>query len=156
MPITKTVALIVAMSFCVSHAVRAAPEPCRDTAESSRKLVISFYTKALIEKQPRAAFEQYTSTNFVEHKPDVPNGERAAIAKFLEDVINGLPNARWEILRTVAEKEFVFLHARFTPVPGTPPYAIADLFRVKNCTIVEHWDVVEPPRAGQPNPISKF
>lgn len=75
---------------------------------------------------------------------------------FLEGLIDELPEARWEILRTVAEEDLVFLHARFTPAPGAPPYAIADLFRIEDCAIVEHWDVVGPPREGQPNPNSRF
>ena len=96
------------------------------------------------------------SAGFVEHKPDVPNGGRAAVADFLEGLIKELPDAKWEILRTVAEKNLVFLHARFTPAPGAPPYAIADIFRIDNCVIVEHWDVVGPPRDGQPNSNSRF
>jgi predicted SnoaL-like aldol condensation-catalyzing enzyme len=129
---------------------------CEPTAEASRNLVLSFYKEALIDKRPRAAFEQYVSPAFVEHKPDVPNGGRLAVADFLGGLIKELPDAKWEILRTVAEKDFVFLHARFTPASGAPSYAIADLFRIADCAIVEHWDVVGPPREGQPNSNSRF
>ena len=153
----ELVALIVAMIGCVNtHAEPKSDSPCEPTVELSRNLVLSFYKKALIDKQPRAAFEQYVSPEFVEHKPDVPSGRRDAVADFLEGLIKELPNAKWEILRTVAEKDFVFLHARFTPTPGAPPFAIADLFRIKDCRIVEHWDVVGPPRDGQPNSNSRF
>lgn len=129
---------------------------CEPTAEASRKLVLSFYTQALVEKQVRAAFEQYVSPEFVGHKPDVPAGDRAAVVNFLEGLIKEIPNANWEIIRTVAERDLVFLHARFSPAPGAPPYAIADVFRIENCTIVEHWDVVGPPRDGMPNMNSRF
>jgi predicted SnoaL-like aldol condensation-catalyzing enzyme len=150
-------ALILALSCCLNcEAQAASPVGCQTTVESSRNLAIAFYTKALIDKQPLAAFEQYASVDFVEHKPDVPNGERSAVAKFLEGMIKALPEAKWEIVRTVAEKDFVVLHAKFTPTPGAPPYAIADFFRIKNCSVVEHWDVVEPPRDGTPNQISQF
>jgi predicted SnoaL-like aldol condensation-catalyzing enzyme len=50
----------------------------------------------------------------------------------------------------------VFLHARFTPAAGAPPYAIADIFRLKGCKIVEHWDVVAPPPKQQRNPHPRF
>jgi predicted SnoaL-like aldol condensation-catalyzing enzyme len=129
---------------------------CESTAESSRNLVVSFYNKALVEKQVRIAFEQYVSPAFIEHKPDVPTGDRAGTVKFLESLMQEIPDARWEVLRTVAERDLVFLHARFFPAPGAPAYAIADVFRIENCVIVEHWDVVGPPREGMPNTNSRF
>jgi predicted SnoaL-like aldol condensation-catalyzing enzyme len=144
------------LCFGSVHAGEGTGKICKPSVETSRSLVLAFYKRALIEKQPRAAFSRYVSPGFVEHKPDVPNGDRAAVADFLEDLVKELPNARWEVLRTVAERNFVFLHARFTPAPGAPPYAIADLFRVEDCAIVEHWDVVGPPRDGQPNTNSRF
>jgi predicted SnoaL-like aldol condensation-catalyzing enzyme len=153
----KRAALVLAVLFCVGTCAGArADSTCRPSVEASRNLVLSFYKMALIEKQPRAAFEQYVSAEFVEHKPDAPGGGRAAVADFLEELVKNLPDAKWEILRTVAENDLVFLHARFVPAPGAAPYAIADLFRIENCAIVEHWDVVGPPRDGQPNPNSRF
>lgn len=158
---TRSAILILSMICCVTASAEARPNSrCKPSAKASRDLVVSFYTKALIEKQPRAAFAEYASASFVEHKPDVPNGGGvavgAAVADFLEGLFKELPDAKWEILRTVAEKNLVFLHARFTPAPGAPPYAIADIFRIDDCLIVEHWDVVGPPREGQPNAISRF
>ena len=150
-------ALALATAGCASTRAESSTNgACRPTVEASRNLVLAFYRKALIDKQPRAAFEQYVAVDFVEHKPDVPNGGRDAVADFLEGLVKDLPDAKWEILRTVAEKDYVFLHARFTPAPGAPPYAIADLFRIQDCAIVEHWDVVGPPRDGQPNTRSRF
>lgn len=151
------VAFVLATAGCAG--VPAEPRSrtsCTPTVEASRDLVLSFYRLALIDKQPRAAFGKYVSPDFVEHKPDVPTGGRDAVVDFLEGLLKDLPDARWEILRTVAEEDHVFLHARFTPAPGAPAYAIADLFRIQDCSIVEHWDVVGPPREGQPNTNSRF
>jgi predicted SnoaL-like aldol condensation-catalyzing enzyme len=50
----------------------------------------------------------------------------------------------------------VFLHARFTPAPGAPSYAIADVFRLHGCRIAEHWDIVAPPPDEQLNPNPRF
>jgi predicted SnoaL-like aldol condensation-catalyzing enzyme len=110
----------------------------------------------LVERQPHAAFERYMSADFVEHKPDVPDGTREAVATYLAGLIKSVPEPRWEVLRTVAEGDLVFLHARFTPAKGAPPYAVADLFRLKNCQIVEHWDVVAGPPERQLNPRPRF
>jgi len=150
------IAITLVMCFGSAQAKTTAKTTCESTADASRNLVVSFYTQALIDKQVRVAFDKYVSPAFVEHKPDVPNGTRSAVVDFLEGLVKELPSARWEILRTVAEKDLVFLHARFSPAPGAPPYAIADVFRIDNCAIVEHWDVVGPPRDGMPNKNSRF
>lgn len=94
--------------------------------------------------------------DFVEHKPEIPQGTREGTAKFLAQIIAEAPKARWEIVRTIAEKEMVFLHGRFTPASGAPSYALADIFRVKDCKIFEQWDVVGPPPKEQINPGPRF
>ncbi|MES2895486.1 MAG: nuclear transport factor 2 family protein [Pseudomonadota bacterium] len=129
---------------------------CKPTVESNRQIVLDFYRTGLIELQPRVAFARYMSADFIEHKADVPEGTREAVSTYLAALIKSVPEPRWEVLRTVAEGDLVFLHARFTPAPGAPIYAVADLFRLKNCLIVEHWDVVAGPPEKQLNPHSRF
>jgi predicted SnoaL-like aldol condensation-catalyzing enzyme len=133
-----------------------ASTPCDGSAESNRRVVLAFYEEALVGLKPGPAFERYMSPGFVEHKPDVPEGTRAATAAYLESLIQAMPAPRWEVIRTVAEGEFVFLHARFSPAAQAPPYAIADVFRLRDCKIVEHWDVVGPPPEQQRNPNGRF
>ena len=134
----------------------AAAATCQPSAATNREIVQAFYHQALVEKQPKAAFEQFVSPDFVEHKPMVPAGTRAATAEFLEGLIKMVPDPKWEVLRTVAEGDLVVLHVRFTPAPGAPAYAIADFFRVQDCKIVEHWDAVEGPPKEQVNPKPRF
>jgi predicted SnoaL-like aldol condensation-catalyzing enzyme len=145
----KMIALVVFAASLLSFSAPASETPCIPSAESSREVVLQFYDEALIQKKPRLAFGRFVSPTFVEHKPDVAGGTREAVAAFLEELIAQLPSARWEVLRTVAEPELVALHAWFVPAPGAPAYAIVDIFRVENCRIVEHWDVVAPPRPPQ-------
>ena len=129
---------------------------CAPSAEANRRTVLDFYRMGLVELQPHAAFQRYMSADFVEHKPDVPDGTREAVAAYLAGLIKSVPEPRWEVLRTVAEGDLVFLHARFTPAKGAPAYAVAELFRLKNCQIVEHWDVVAGPPERQLNPRPRF
>ena len=129
---------------------------CDGSANANREVVLAFYNEGLVGLQPRSAFERYMRPDFVEHKPDVPAGTREATITFLELLIAELPQARWEVVRTIAEGDMVFLHGRFTPEPGAPAYAIADVFRLEGCRIAEHWDVVGPPPRQQRNPNSRF
>lgn len=144
-------AMVVALPVQAVHSAE-----CRPSAETNRRVVLDFYRTGLIGLQPRAAFDRYVSPDFVEHKPDVEGGTREAVATYLETLVKSAPKPSWEILRTVAEGDLVFLHARFTPAPGAPAYAVADLFRLKDCRIVEHWDVVAGPPERQLNPNSRF
>ena len=129
---------------------------CTGSAEENRKVVLAFYNEALVGLKPRPAFERHMSADFIEHKPDVPEGTRAAAASFLEQLIANVPQPKWTIERTIAEGDLVFLHARFSPAPGAPEYAIADVFKLSGCKIVEHWDVVAPPPKEQRNPNTRF
>ena len=129
---------------------------CDGSEDANRRVVLGFYQEGLVGLKPRAAFERYMTPWFVEHKPDVPDGTRAASATFLEQLIASLPQPRWEVVRTIAEGDLVFLHGRFTPAAGAPSYAIADVFRLEGCKIAEHWDVVASPPKQQRNPNSRF
>jgi predicted SnoaL-like aldol condensation-catalyzing enzyme len=131
-------------------------EACDGSEDANRRVVLAFYNEGLVGLKPRAAFERYMTPGFIEHKPDVPDGTREASAMFLEQLIANLPQPRWEVVRTIAERDLVFLHGRFTPAAGSPYYAIADVFRLKGCQIVEHWDVVAPPPKEQRNPNDRF
>jgi predicted SnoaL-like aldol condensation-catalyzing enzyme len=147
--------LLAAASLVLASCAHGGAAPAAAHCDN-RAVVLAFYNAALVERQPRASFERYTAPDFIEHKPDIPGGTRVATIAFLEALIAELPQPRWEIVRTIAEGDLVFLHARFTPAEGAPEYAIADVFRLEDCRIVEHWDVVAGPAEDAGNPHSRF
>ncbi|HQU93744.1 MAG TPA: nuclear transport factor 2 family protein [Pyrinomonadaceae bacterium] len=148
-----TVYVLAFLAGCSrSSATQTQPGP----EEQNRQVVLAFYDQGLVNLQPRAAFERYASEDFVEHKPDVAEGTREATIAFLEGLIKEVPKPTWKVIRTVAEGDLVFLHASFTPADGAPPYAVADVFRLHEGKIVEHWDVVAPPVKQPLNPHSRF
>ncbi len=149
--------MLVSVAGCARAAPPAVPAAsCSGSAADNRALVLSFYDLGLVRRSPRQAFSQFTTEDMIEHKPDIPGGTRDAVVDYLEQLMRDLPRARWEVLRAAAEGDLVFVHARFTPDEGQASYAIADVFRLANCKIVEHWDVVGAPRDQQPNPRSRF
>lgn len=145
------------LAFAMSVGCSSAPGPAPNgLAENNRGVVLAFYREALAGLQPRHAFARYAAPEFVEHKADVPEGTRDATVAYLEDLMRSCPDPRWEVVRTIAEGDLVFLHARFTPAAGAPAYAIADVFRLHDGLLVEHWDVVAGPPAQQRNPHTRF
>jgi predicted SnoaL-like aldol condensation-catalyzing enzyme len=125
-------------------------------SQSNRAIVLEFYELGLIQKRLAEAFERYVAEGFVEHKPDVEGGDRDGTLAVLTALTEALPNCRWELVRTIAEKDHVFLHAKFFPSPEAPPYAVGDIFRLTNGKIVEHWDIVAPPNPTAKNPNDRF
>ena len=154
------VALVALLSACdPPYALRGEtipPDKCRAGAGTSQFVAASFYRRALVDKQVRAAFEDFVAPEFVEHKPDIASGDREGAIHFLEGLMAELPQAKWELLRSVADRDLVAIHARFTPAPGAPSYAVADFFRIAGCRIVEHWDVVAGPSTNPVNPLPRF
>jgi predicted SnoaL-like aldol condensation-catalyzing enzyme len=144
-------------ALALALALGAAPAgQCAGSAAESVALVRDFYTTALVERQVEQGFLRDVATDFVEHKPDIASGNRAGAIAFLRQLVAELPRARWEILRITGDAELVAVHARFVPAPGAEPFAIADFFRVENCRIVEHWDVVAGAPRDSLNSRSRF
>lgn len=137
-------------------AATANPAACQATAAASQRLVRQFYTTALVERHVRTGFERHVSPGFIEHKPDIATSDRSGAISFLEALIAGLPGARWTVLRITGDAKLVAVHARFVPAEGAPAYVIADFFRIKDCRIVEHWDVVAGPPSSPVNPLPRF
>lgn len=121
-----------------------------------KAVVLAFYKLALQDFKPAEAFARYTTPDFVEHSADTAGGTAQATVKFLEDLIKKFPEPKWEIVRTIAEGDLVFLHVRVTPAPKAPPIAVAEVFRVRGDKIVEHWDVIQHAPDQPVNPRSMF
>ena len=147
--------LTLTASACVS-AQRPSGPACLGSVEQNRRIVTEFYTLALVDKQVRAGFENFVRPDFVEHKPDIEGGNREGAIRFLEGMVKEVPGAQWRVRRALAEADLVAVHASFIPAPGASEYAIADFFRLENCQIVEHWDVVAPPATAKGNPNPRF
>ena len=154
--LSATCLMVLASACSGNQPAATSVNNCTGTPAENKSVVLAFYKRSFMQKEPTQAFAAYVSTSFIEHKPDVPEGTREAVASYLAQLMRELPQAKWEILRTASEGDLVFLHARFTAADGQPAYAIADVFRLENCKIVEHWDVVGAPRDQQPNPHSRF
>ena len=135
-------------AFSASAATPAAANP--------KAVVLAFYKLALQDMQPALAFQRYAAADFVEHSQDSAGGDTKATVVFLQQLIARSPHPRWEVIRTIAEGDLVFLHARYTAAPGAPEIAVAEIFRVRNGKLVEHWDVISPPPDKVTNPNSRF
>jgi predicted SnoaL-like aldol condensation-catalyzing enzyme len=125
-------------------------------ADSPKAIVLAFYKLALQDFKPAEAFARYAATDFVEHSQDTAGGTAAATVAFLSKLIAGSPQPKWEVVRTIAEGDLVFVHARYIAGPGAAEIAIAEIFRVRDGKLTEHWDVISGPPDRVINPNSRF
>jgi predicted SnoaL-like aldol condensation-catalyzing enzyme len=122
-----------------SAPARPAEEPCAMTA---REVLDEFIPLFFEQRNAKLAFERWVHPDYKNHNPFAATGRDAAV-NFLQPFFDANPQARYIVHRVIADGDLVAVHneARFN-LEG-PPSAVVDIFRVENCKIVEHWDVVQ-------------
>ena len=130
---------------------RAAPAPA-----SPKAIVLAFYKLALEDFKPAEAFARYAATDFVEHAQDSAGGTQAGTVAFMKKLIARSPQSKFEVVRVIAEGDLVFVHTRYTADSAAPQIAIAEIFRLRDGKLAEHWDVVSGPPDKVLNPNSRF
>ena len=69
---------------------------------------------------------------------------RRAFIQFVTAWSGQFPELSVEIKRMVAEGDLVVMHGVLKTSPEDRGTAAADIFRIENGKIVEHWDVLQP------------
>ena len=109
--------------------------------EQNKKIAIEFYNAALNEKnwEKTRSFigNRYVQLNLA--AIDGPEGLKAHIEFLKRD----FPNNRGEIKHALADGDLVALHIHCRRSPEMRGYAVADIFRIENGKVIEHWDVVQ-------------
>lgn len=146
-------ALIMGWAACCSLVAQANDSR---SPENPKATVLAFYRLALQDFKPADAFARYVAADFVEHSQDTAGGTAAATVDFLTRLIARSPHPKWEVVRAIAEGDLVFVHVRYTAGPGAPEIAVAEIFRVNDGKLAEHWDVISGPPDKVINPNSRF
>jgi predicted SnoaL-like aldol condensation-catalyzing enzyme len=110
----------------------------RAVEEANKALVLEAFD-TLFNKRDYAAAARYWSPDYILHSAHIPPGRDG-----LFDLIKSLPaSLRYEPGIIIADKDFVIVHGRFSGL-GRPTNGIAaDLLRVVNGMLAEHWDVLQ-------------
>ncbi len=113
-----------------------------DCTMSAREVVDQFIDLFYVKKQVRQAFETWVHPDYIQHKPTLPDG-REAVISFLEKLIQRFPERKFTIHRVISSEDLVAVHYHSQATPDDLGFAVVDIFRVENCRMVEHWDVVQ-------------
>ena len=93
--------------------------------------------------------------DYIQHKPTLPDG-RDAVINFLEGLLQRFPERTFTIHRVIASDDLVAVHYHSQASPQDRGFAVVDIFRVENCQMVEHWDVVQPVPENAANDNTMF
>lgn len=133
--------LFIAVAALVLGTGRSSYATERSKQEVNKRIVTSFYQKALNEKNFEAA-KKYLGDRYVQHNPNAADG-REGLEAYIRFLKKNYPNSKSEIKRIFADGDYVILHVHSVRAPGQLGRAIVDIFKVVKGKIVEHWDVVQ-------------
>ena len=107
-------------------------------AEKNKALVLDAF-ETLFNKRDYAAAGRYWSPNYIQHSAHIPPGREG-----LFDLIKSLPpTLKYEHGTIVADGNFVIVHGRFSNLGLPVNWIAADVVRLEDGMLVEHWDVIE-------------
>ena len=121
------------------------------TQERNKALVLEAFD-ALFNRRDYAAAERFGSPGYIQHSAHIAPGREG-----LFNLVRGLPaTLKYEPGVIVADGDFVIVHGRFSGFGAPANWIVADILRIEDGALAEHWDVIqdeatrEQSRSGRP------
>ena len=109
------------------------------TIEEKNKALVLKAFDTLFNKRDYAAAEKYWSPNYIQHSAHIEPGREG-----LFNLIRNAPDTlRYEHHLIVAEGDHVIVHGRFSGTGRPVAWVAADIVRIDNGRLAEHWDVLQ-------------
>ncbi len=106
--------------------------------EENKALVLEAFD-TLFNKRDYVAAGRYWSPDYIQHSAHIAPGREG-----LFNLIKGIPpTLKYEPGMIVAEGDLVIVHGRFSGFGAPVNWIAADILRIENGILVEHWDVIQ-------------
>ena len=110
----------------------------RAKEEKNKALVVEAFD-TLFNNRDYLAAERYWSPHYIQHSAHIAPGRQG-----LFDLIKSLPpTLKYEPGTIVAEGDVVIVHGRFSSFGQPVNWIAADILRIEDGILVEHWDVIQ-------------
>jgi predicted SnoaL-like aldol condensation-catalyzing enzyme len=110
----------------------------KTTAQANKALVLEAFD-TLFNKRDYKAAERYWSLKYIQHSAHIKPGRDG-----LFDLIRNSPaTLRYEPGTIVAEGDYVVVHGRFSGTGRPRNWIAADVVRMVDGVLAEHWDVLQ-------------
>jgi predicted SnoaL-like aldol condensation-catalyzing enzyme len=124
------------------------------TVQEKNKATVLEAFDTLFNRRDYVAAEKFWSSRYMQHSAHIGPGREG-----LFDLIKSLPpTLQYEPGTMVAEGDFVIVHGRFSGFGQPVNWIVADIVRLENGMLVEHWDVIqdEATRASSKSGLPMF
>jgi predicted SnoaL-like aldol condensation-catalyzing enzyme len=107
--------------------------------ELTNKALVLKAFDTLFNKRDYATAERYWSPNYIQHSAHIEPGREG-----LFNLIKSIPpTLKYEPGVIVAEGDFVIVHGRFSGHGRPASWIAADVVRITDGVLAEHWDVIQ-------------
>src|SRR6516164_9105494 len=108
------------------------------TQEKNTALVLEAFD-TLFNRRDYAAAERFWSPGYIQHSAHIAPGREG-----LFNLVRSLPpTLKYEPGVIVADGDFVIVHGRFSGLGAPANWIAADILRIEDGVLVEHWDVIQ-------------
>jgi predicted SnoaL-like aldol condensation-catalyzing enzyme len=106
--------------------------------EKNKALVLAAFD-TLFNKPDYVAAEKFWSPHYVQHSAHIAPG-RDGLFNLIKSIP---PTLKYESGTIMAEGDFVIVHGRFSGFGAPVNWIAADIVRIQDGILVEHWDVIQ-------------
>ena len=108
------------------------------TQEKNKAIVLEAFD-TLFNKRDYGAAERYWSPHYIQHSAHIEPG-RDGLFNLIKSIP---PTLKYESGTIMAENDLVIVHGRFSGIGLPVNWITADIVRIKDGILVEHWDVIQ-------------
>jgi predicted SnoaL-like aldol condensation-catalyzing enzyme len=110
----------------------------KTTPEQNKALVLAAFD-ALFNRRDYTAAERFWSDRYIQHSAHIAPGREG-----LFNLIRSAPETlRYENQLILAEGDYVMAHGRFSGMGRPAAWVAADIVRIEDGKLAEHWDVLQ-------------
>jgi predicted SnoaL-like aldol condensation-catalyzing enzyme len=110
----------------------------KTTTEQNKRLVLESFD-TLFNKRDYEAAKRYWSPDYIQHSAHIEPGRNG----LFNLVRSAPPTLKYEPGLIVAEGDYVIVHGRFSGRGSPVNWIAADIMRIENGVLQEHWDVLQ-------------
>ena len=108
------------------------------TTQRNKAFVLEAF-ETLFNKKDFVAAEKFWSSNYIQHSAHIAPGRDG-----LFNLVRSMPaTLKYEPGLIVAENDYVIVHGRFSGTGRPRNWIAADVVRVADGVLAEHWDVLQ-------------
>jgi deazaflavin-dependent oxidoreductase (nitroreductase family) len=108
-------------------------------AEERNKAFVLEAFDTLFNRRDYAAAQRFWSPDYIQHSAHIEPGREG-----LFELVKASPaDMRYENGLIVADADYVMLHGRFTDIGQPANWIAADIVRLEDGLLAEHWDVIQ-------------